>query len=123
MANNSRGVYCQIWRPVESIPCWTISLKMSYVCTAKDLSLALSVAISRALISISRTHSSRQNTFLEQKVRFLYYLRYCNGICLNLYLKIVQKTSHKLEIHIYSQIFENWVNFFRLKYTKIPGYL
>ena len=46
-------------------------------------------------------------------------LRYCNGICLNLYLKILQKTSYKLEIHIYSQIFENWVNFFRLKYNEI----
>ena len=48
---------------------------------------------------------------IEQKITVLYYLHYCNGTCLNLYLKIVQKTSHKLEIHIYSRIFENWVNF------------
>ena len=44
---------------------------------------------------------------IEQKTLLAYYLRYCNGICLNLYLKIVRKTSHKLEILIYSQIFEN----------------
>ena len=48
---------------------------------------------------------------IEQKITVLYYLHYCNGTCLNLYLKIVQKTSHKLEIHIYSRIFENWVHF------------
>merc|ERR1712240_452318 len=54
----------------------------------------------------------------NKKSLLLYHLRYCNGICLNLYLKIVRKTSHKLEIHIYSHIFENWVHFFRLNILK-----
>ena len=57
----------------------------------------------------------------NKKSLFLYYLRYCNGNYLKLNLKIVQNTSHKIEIHIHSGIFQN--PFFRLKCIRIPGYL
>ena len=43
----------------------------------------------------------------NKQARFLYYLSYCDGICLNLNLKTVQQTSHKRKIYIYFRFFES----------------
>ena len=44
-----------------------------------------------------------------KNIAVYYYLQYSNEIYLNLNLKIVQKTSHNLKIHIYTGIFKNRV--------------
>ena len=58
---------------------------------------------------------------IEKKSLFLHYLCYCNGIWLNLNLKIVLEASHKVAFYNYTGLFKIWT--FLAKNTGILLYV